>query len=204
MPKKKTVEIIEPELIEPPILETTEPEIMPYRPKLPPKTGYIEREYNNEPRYFNVETGELLRKPDEFTVDELRQSKLTEISTICYNTIIAGVDVETSQGVEHFGLDINDQTNIGNLALQAQAGSPVLYHADDKLCRWFTPVEMLAIAGTAIAHKTYHTTYHNHLKQWVNNEPDIESLRNITYGVDLPAELADNMAMLLNNGGECK
>ena len=168
----------------------------PYRPTLPPKAGYIE--INGE--YVKAISEPVIDVPKD--IEGIRQHKLTEISTACHETIIAGVDVETSQGTEHFSLDIDDQINISNNALQAQMDSPTLYHADGEVCRMFAPLEMIAVATAAVTHKTYHTTYHNHLKQWVIRETDIDTLNGIVYGADLPSDLAANMAVLLGQGGD--
>ena len=84
-----------------------------------------------------------------------KDAKIAELAEACTAAIYSGVDVETTQGTEHFSLTLNDQTNIGNLALQAQAGAAVLYHADGQLCRMFTPAEMLAVMTAAARHKTY-------------------------------------------------
>ncbi|MDR3091447.1 MAG: hypothetical protein LBU36_04510 [Clostridiales bacterium] len=126
-----------------------------------------------------------------------KQAKLAEIAAACEAAIYAGVDVETSAGLEHFSLTINDQTNIGNLALQAQAGADVLYHADGELCRIFAPGEILAVAQAAIAHKTYHTTLCNHINVWARRTEDEEELAAIHYDSPLPKDLAASMAALL-------
>jgi hypothetical protein len=128
------------------------------------------------------------------------EAKLAELGAAAQAAIYAGVDVETSAGLEHFALTINDQTNIGNLALQAQAGADVLYHADGELCRIFTPEEMLAVAQAAIAHKTYHTTLCNHLNVWTRRENDEAKLAAIKYDSTLPKDLEKSMAALLGGG----
>ncbi|GHU95041.1 hypothetical protein FACS1894208_07170 [Clostridia bacterium] len=131
-----------------------------------------------------------------------KDAKLAEISAACEAAIFAGVDVETSQGTEHFALTLNDQTNIGNLALQAAQGSPVLYHADGEICRIFTPEEFGAVATAAVTHKTYHTTLCNHINVWVRRTTDEAKLAKITYTAKLPKDLADNMNALLGGDGD--
>lgn len=126
-----------------------------------------------------------------------REAKLAELGAACEAAIFAGVDVETTQGTEHFSLTLNDQTNIGNLALQAQAGAPVLYHADGELCRLFAPEEILTVAAEAIKHKTIQTTLCNHCNVWVRRTEDDAELAAITYGCPLPDDLAANMVALL-------
>lgn len=130
-------------------------------------------------------------------LEDIRAAKLAKISAACEAAIYSGVDVQTTFGVKHFSLTINDQTNIGNLAMQAQAGTTVLYHVDGELCRPFYPDEMLAIATAAVTHKTYHTTYCNHLNVWVRRAVTREELASIYYGCQLPGDLADSLKDLL-------
>lgn len=129
-----------------------------------------------------------------------KEAKLAEIAAACEAAIYAGVGVQTTEGVEHFSLTLNDQTNISNLALQSAQGLPVLYHADGKLCRAFSPEEMGAVATAAVMHKTYHTTLCNHLNVWIRRTEDDEELAAITYDSVLPADLAANMNALLGGG----
>lgn len=126
-----------------------------------------------------------------------KESKLAEVGAACQAAIYAGVDVRG----EHYALTLNDQTNIGNLLLQAQAGEPVLYHADGKLCRVYQPEEMLEIGAAAVRHKTYHTTLCNHLNVWIRRTEDADELAGITYTSPLPEDLAANMAALLGGNG---
>jgi hypothetical protein len=130
------------------------------------------------------------------------EAKLAELGAACEAAIFAGVDVETAAGSEHFSLTLNDQTNLGNLALQAQAGAAVLYHADGELCRTFAPDEILAVVAASTRHKTYHTTLCNHLNVWARRTEDEAELAAITYESPLPPDLAANMAALFAGGGE--
>lgn len=53
--------------------------------------------------------------------------------------------------------------------------------------------------GTAAtAHKLYHTTYCNHLRAWVHRCETAAGVEAITYGVELPEDLAANMEAVLN------
>lgn len=127
-------------------------------------------------------------------LDKAREIRTSEINSACTCAIHAGVDVETTQGVEHFSLTENDQINLSSVYQQAQSGSPaVLYHADGKLCRMFTAAEITAIMTAATMHKTYHTTYCNHLHVWINRCDSVDELQTISYGVALPEDLQANL-----------
>lgn len=132
-------------------------------------------------------------------LEQLRASKETEISTACNAAIIAGMDVETSQGAEHFALQETDQINLTTALSAVQAGAAGYpYHADGQLCRMFTAEEIQAIAQASVRHKLYHTTLCNHLLTWVRRAATSEELETITYAAEgLPDDLAANMTQVL-------
>ena len=49
--------------------------------------------------------------PDNRPFDEIQTEKLSNLSEICNQTIVAGMDVETTEGIEHFSLEETDQLN---------------------------------------------------------------------------------------------
>lgn len=132
-------------------------------------------------------------------LEQLRAGKEAEISTACNGAIIAGMDVETSQGTEHFALQETDQINLTTALSAVQAGADGYpYHADGQLCRMFTAEEIQAIAQASVRHKLYHTTLCNHLLTWVRRAATAEELETITYAAEgLPDDLAANMAQVL-------
>ena len=137
--------------------------------------------------------------PNAKTLEELRVDKEAEISDACNAAIVAGMDVETAQGTEHFSLQETDQINLTpayNAIISGAANYP--YHADGQLCRMFTAEEITAISTASISHKLYHTTLCNHLLTWVRRAETTEELGSITYSADnLPEDLAANMAQVL-------
>lgn len=141
--------------------------------------------------------------PDKRPFDEIRTEKLSSLSETCNQTIVAGMDVETTEGVEHFSLEETDQINL-TTALSAieQGAKGYPYHADKKLCRMFTAVEIKAIAEKATAHKLYHTTLCNHLLTLARRATTTAELDEITYSADcLPPDLAENMKKVLTAAG---
>ena len=132
------------------------------------------------------------------TIEAIRVAKLAELSAACNAAIVAGVDVTTSYGAEHFSLSDHDQTNITNLSILVGSGAPgYLYHADNKACDMYAAADITSIVTAALQHITYHTTLHNYLKQWVTRETDAQVLSGITYGAELPEDLVSAMAALL-------
>lgn len=60
--------------------------------------------YNGE---YTIEE-ELDNRPFE----EIQTEKLSSLSEICNQTIVAGMDVETTEDIEHFSLEETDQINL--------------------------------------------------------------------------------------------
>ena len=141
----------------------------------------------------------LAEHPEPDPLETLRASTEAEISADCNAAIVAGMDVETSQGTEHFSLQETDQINLTtayNAILSGATGYP--YHADGELCRMFTAEEITAISMASISHKLYHTTLCNHLLTWARRAATELELESITYTADdLPDDLAANMASVL-------
>ena len=137
--------------------------------------------------------------PDDLPLDEIRTDKLAELSASCNTAITAGMDVETTQGTEHFSLKETDQINLTTALSAVQSGAAGYpYHADGQLCRLFTSAEIQAIAAASVKHKLYHTTLCNHLLTWARRAETKEEISGITYAADgLPEDLAANMAAVL-------
>ncbi len=142
------------------------------------------------------------RAQEELDADRLpavKAVKEKELSNACNAAIVAGMDVETSRGTEHFSLQETDQINLTtayNAILSGAASYP--YHADGQLCRMFTAVEITAISNSSISHKLYHTTLCNHLLTWARRAETAAELEGITYSADaLPEDLAANMTQVL-------
>lgn len=159
------------------------------------------------PRYALVDGAPVLRSDEEIEADRqpsletVRAAKTAAMSAACNAAITAGMDVTTTQGTEHFSLQETDQINLTaavTAVQQGAAGYP--YHADGELCRMFTAAEIGAVGQASIAHKLYHTTYCNHLFAWIRRAT-AEELAGITYGAELPADLAASMQALLTQAG---
>lgn len=156
------------------------------------------------PRYKLVNGAPVLRSEDDLAADRLdglRAAKHAEISAASEAAIYAGMDVETTQGTEHFSLTEKDQINLTTAKNAVDKGAAAYpYHADGEMCRIFTAAEINAIGQASIAHKIYHTTYCNHLFEWIRRA-DAAELADITYGVELPEDLAAHMQEILTQAG---
>lgn len=136
-------------------------------------------------------------RPEE-ALEAVQSAKLAELSAACSQAIIAGCDVELSAASGHICLTAEDQINLTaalNAVEQGAAGYP--YHLDGQLCAIFSAIDIRLLAQAAASHKLYHTTYYNHLAAWVRRSETTEGVQAITYGTELPEDLAANMANIL-------
>ena len=136
-------------------------------------------------------------------LDAVRAAKLSELSVACNAAITAGCDVALSDcSTGHISLTAEDQINLTNAAAAVEGGAAAYpYHLDGQLCALYPAVDILSMAQAATAHKLYHTTYYNHLAAWVRRCEAVEEVHGITYGADLPDDLAANMAAILASAG---
>lgn len=136
---------------------------------------------------------------DVASIEFIRSSKINEMSYACRKTIEAGFDLELRNELHHFSLDTQDQLNLISLGAMAQTQESIPYHADGEECKFYTAAEINAIVAAATAHKVYHTTYYNALKNYINALETIEEIGAITYGVEIPEEYqTDVLKALLN------
>ena len=98
----------------------------------------------------------------------IKAAKIAEISKSCNAIIVAGIDLELTQGAVHFNLSIEDQANIANLFRVVELGGTEFpYQSDGGVCRIYTAAEIAQIYIAAQTLITTQTTYHNALKAYV-------------------------------------
>lgn len=137
-------------------------------------------------------------EPVEPTIDEVRQNKLDEMSSICEQVIYNGVDVELSTGKKHFSLTANDQTNIDSVFNAIVLGATEYpYHADGEPCEMYSASDVITLYIAAKGFVTQQTTYCNALRQWIKREDKIEAISAIRYGDTLPSDLQTNVENIL-------
>lgn len=138
-------------------------------------------------------------------LDQLQAGRLAQLSAACNAVITGGCDVTLPDGsTGHISLTAEDQINLTNAAAAVEGGAQAYpYHLDGGLCALYPAVDIRAMAQAATAHKLYHTTYYNHLAAWVRRCEASEEVQGITYGAELPDDLAAHMAgVLAAAGGE--
>ena len=177
----RPIEQTEREYISATITEISEEDYNIYMDAISKNEEIIEDDTEEEPVVIPV-------PEEDVSLEFIRASKIAEMSATCRKTIEAGVDVELRGENHHFSLDTQDQLNLMSLGVMAQTQSMIPYHADGETCVFFTAEEISQIVSAATAHKVYHTTYYNALKNYINALETIEDIAAITYGTPIPDE----------------
>ena len=147
----------------------------------------------------------IVNEEEIITLEYLKAQKIKEMSHICNQTITNGFDITLSDGKEHhFSLTTQDQLNLITLSAMVTAGETTIpYHADGELCKHFSINDIENVIHTATIFKTYHTTYYNSLKEFIESIQDRNEVSNIYYGVTIPNEYQSEILkeLLSNSGG---
>lgn len=124
----------------------------------------------------------------------IKAAKIAEISKSCNTIIVAGIDLELTQGAVHFNLSIEDQANIANLFRVVELGGTEFpYQSDGGVCRIYTAAEIAQIYIAAQTLITTQTTYHNALKAYVQSLEGAEEISAVAYGMTLPEPYLSEM-----------
>lgn len=129
----------------------------------------------------------------------IKEKKIAEMSTACREAIIEGFDVILSDGKKrHFSMTVEDQLNINSLyGLLSSGMTAVPYHADGDACEYFSADDFQIIAQMAASHKTFHESYFNSLKTFINSKRTASTIEAITYGVVIPEQYQSDVLKAL-------
>lgn len=143
-------------------------------------------------------------EPEDITVAYAKKLKLKDMSNTCNNIIFAGIDVVLSdEGTHHFSLTEYDQLNLFKLETLARSGQEVLpYHEDGELCKFYPAADIITIANAATQYITYHTTYFNSLKAYINSLRSLNTISKVTYGMDIPEKYQSDVWKEINKNDE--
>lgn len=130
---------------------------------------------------------------------EVQADKLAELNAACDAAIVSGCAVTLSDGtVGHISLTLPDQINLSTAQAAILAGgSGYAYHLDGALCEIYPAADIAIMAQAATDHILYHQTYCNHVRAWVKRCEAVAEVQAITYGAELPDDLAAHMTAVL-------
>lgn len=134
------------------------------------------------------------------TIEKTKEYQKVVVNYQCQNVINNGIDIETTQGIEHFSLTEKDQINIKSLYDEIKnntscASAP--YHADGKICRLFTMDEMTSLFNAMKEFVIYNITKCNHLHILIDSLETVNEILAISFESNLPDSLQSNMIQIL-------
>lgn len=128
-------------------------------------------------------------KTGKLTIEELKELKKAEINVACGQNVSRGLTVEMSTGFEHFSLSQSDQLNLFGLQAQLASGADqIVYHSDGQPCRFYQSADISNLIEKAMFHVSYHVTYGNSLKIWIESLKTEEEIQETFYGIDIPVD----------------
>lgn len=126
------------------------------------------------------------------TLEEVQESKVSEMNYAQQEAINYGVDVQLSNGsTEHFSLTQYDQQSLMGLqSLVAEGEENIPWHNSDESehCKFYSNEDMKLIITNALAYVTYHVTYFRDLRIYIRSLDDVETIQKIQYGDPIPVE----------------
>ena len=140
--------------------------------------------------YLNIEELRPFIESGEVELESLKDTFIKYARLMCNAYIELGTDIELNDGnTYHFSLSIEDQQNIKSAVDFANlTQSSVPYHADGELCTMFSVEDINKIYANSIMYITYHTTYFNMLKNYIQSCNDAETIIKSYYLMELPEE----------------
>ncbi len=153
-----------------------------------------EDEYNTLKELFDKvdedESGEItnLNVVEQATLEFVIDAKIKEMSKACSETIVAGFDIELSDGKSyHFALTLEDQVNMIELRnLYNTGATQIPYHSSGELCRYYSSEDIALILEKSDKFKNYNVIYFNSLRNYIKSLKDISKVNSITYGTNIP------------------
>lgn len=137
------------------------------------------------------------------TLEEMQETKVTEMNMIQENAIQAGVDVTLSDGTtEHFYLTQKDREELAVLQTAVARGDEKIpWHTSDETqhCKYYSNEDMSRIVTAAFDYAIYHKTYFRDLRIYIRSLETKEAVEAVTYGMEIPEKyrsqpLADMLA----------
>lgn len=140
---------------------------------------------------------------EEITIDYLKNQKIKEINKLCNQIITNGFDVTLSDGENHhFSLTTQDQLNLTTLSAMAASGTEnIPYHADGEPCKFFSVKDVQTIVQAAMDFKTFHITYHNALKNYIDSLVLMDDIEKVSYGMEIPEEYQSEVLKIILQKG---
>lgn len=139
---------------------------------------------------------------DSMSLDEYKQWKINQLSTMGEQTIFTGTDIELTDGtVKNFTYDLEDQSNLLNAMFIIQALDDLTitipYHGHGEPCELYSALDILAVYIALQIFSTTIQTLVNMKINWVRECETKEEVQAIEFDTPLPEEWMDRANSIL-------
>ena len=150
------------------------------------------------PEEPDISTPSEPEKPAEPTLEEIKNTKIEEISKACNFNIVHGAYMEVDGEMQLFSYKPEDQSNLLNALQLARATKMSMpYHADGCDCRLFTPEEITQLYILEMTNLTHNQTYMNQLKMYIESLDDKLAVEAVLYGNELTGKYLETYNMIM-------
>ena len=150
------------------------------------------------PEEPDISTPSEPEKPAEPTLEEIKNTKIEEISKACNFNIVHGAYMEVDGEMQLFSYKPEDQSNlISALQLSIATQMSMPYHADGENCRLFTPEEITTLYVNEMINLTHHQTYTNQLKMYIESLDDKLAVEAVLYGNELTGKYLETYNIIM-------
>ena len=113
------------------------------------------------------------------TYEEILNNKINELSSVCQQTIEAGLDID---GL-HYSYSEKDQINLNDIVSTVKlTGLPLGYHADGQNCTEYSADELMNIYIQLAMNKYCQQTYFNQSREYLKSLEESETNKEIIEG----------------------
>lgn len=150
------------------------------------------------PEEPDISTPSEPEKPAEPTLEEIKNTKIEEISKACNFNIVHGAYMEVDGEMQLFSYKPEDQSNLLNALQLARATKMSMpYHADGCDCRLFSPEEITQLYILEMTNLTHNQTYMNQLKMYIESLDDKLAVEAVLYGNELTGKYLETYNMIM-------
>lgn len=122
------------------------------------------------------------------TLEEVKESKIRELSSACEQAINTGVEYNGKQ----YSYKLEDQTPIKTAAeMSIATGLDSMWHSDNGSCEIVPAEDMVGLYIAQETNRTAQLTYFNQMKMYINTLEDKDIISNIKYGDALTGSYLD-------------
>lgn len=162
---------------------------------------------NDKSVYIEPEIEEVITQ--ELTLEEIKEQKISEFSSLTNQTIENGQDIELISGTDHFTYKQTDQANIKNAFDIANAliskgqNIEIPFYDSNNVCKKYTTQDIITIYMSMQSYITYMTTLCHQLEAMVKDSNDKEFIQNLTLDLgNLTGKYLETFNEMINQSKE--